>query len=62
MLRGCLAQIITWGAIGAVVLWFFRAPESVAGLITGAVGLVTGGADALGRFATALTPTISNLF
>ncbi|MBR8745323.1 hypothetical protein [Nocardiopsis sp. MG754419] len=62
MLRGCLAQIITWGLIGALVLWFFTNPESVAGLISAAVGLVTGGADALGRFATALTPTISNLF
>ncbi|MBB5495810.1 hypothetical protein [Nocardiopsis metallicus] len=62
MLRGCLAQIITWGLIGAVVLWFFRAPESVAGLITGAVGLVVSGADALGAFASALTPTLTNLF
>lgn len=62
MLRGCLAQIITWGLIGAVVLWFFRNPESVAGLISAAVGLVMSGGDALGRFASALTPTISNLF
>lgn len=62
MLRGCLSQIITWGAIGAVVLWFFRNPESVAGLITSAVGLVISGGDALGRFANALTPTLSGLF
>ena len=62
MLRGCLAQIITWGLIGAVALWFFRNPESVAGLISAAVGLVMSGGDALGRFASALTPTLSNLF
>lgn len=62
MLRGCLAQIITWGLIGAVVLWFFRNPESVAGLISAAVGLVMSGGDALGRFASALTPTINGLF
>lgn len=62
MFRGCLAQIITWGLIGAVVLWFFRNPESVAGLISAAVGLVMSGGDALGRFASALTPTLSNLF
>ncbi|MFE1396266.1 hypothetical protein ACFW3Z_25655 [Nocardiopsis alba] len=62
MLRGCLAQIITWGLIGAVVLWFFRNPESVAGLISAAVGLVMSGGDAIGRFASALTPTLSNLF
>lgn len=62
MFRGCLAQIITWGAIGAVLLWFFRNPESVAGLISAAVGLVISGGDALGRFASALTPTINGLF
>lgn len=62
MLRGCLAQIITWGLIGAFILWFFRNPESIAGLIGSAVGLVTGGADALGRFATAMTPVLNGLF
>ena len=62
MLRGCLSQIITWGLILALVLWFFRNPESVAGLINSAFGLVGSGADALGRFATALAPTISGLF
>ncbi|MFD3685414.1 hypothetical protein ACFWTE_11415 [Nocardiopsis sp. NPDC058631] len=62
MIRGCLSQLIPVFVIGALVMWFFRAPESVAGLITGAVGLVTGGADAIGRFATALTPTLNSLF
>lgn len=62
MMRGCLSQIITYGLIGAVVLWFLRNPESVAGLINSAASLVTSGGDALGRFATALTPTIDGLF
>ena len=61
MIRGCLAQIISIAIIAALVLWFFRAPESVAGLIIGFFGLVTGGADALGRFASSLAPLFDSL-
>lgn len=46
----------------ALILWFLRSPESVAGLITAGINLVGSGADSLGRFVSALTPTISNLF
>ncbi|MFJ6022937.1 hypothetical protein ACIQFP_26635 [Nocardiopsis alba] len=61
MIRGCLMQIVTWGIILAVVLWFFRNPESVAGLIVGFADLASGAGDALGRFATALQPLMSGL-
>lgn len=61
MLRGCLAQLLTVFVVGAIILWFFRAPESVAGLIVGFGDLVVGAGDALGRFATALQPLMSGL-
>nr|WP_012954651.1 hypothetical protein [Nocardiopsis sp. 90127]ABD48727.1 pSQ10.4c [Nocardiopsis sp. 90127] len=62
MIRGCLSQLITWGLILAVALWVLRHPESVAALISGAVGLVVSGADAIGGLVNALTPTLNNLF
>lgn len=62
MIRGFFARLIPLAFVLILVLWFFRAPESVAGLINSAFGLVGSGADALGRFATALTPTINGLF
>jgi hypothetical protein len=61
MIRNFFARLIPFCVLAVLVLWFFRAPESVAGLLTSAVGLVTTGADALGRFSTALTPAISGL-
>lgn len=61
MIRGCLGQLFIVFIVGSLVLWFFRAPESVAGLITGFFGLIVGGADALGRFATSLSPLFTNL-
>lgn len=61
MIRGCLSQIITIAIVGALVLWFFRSPESVAGLITGFFGLIIDAADALGRFASSLSPLFHNL-
>lgn len=61
MIRGCLGQLFFFVVVGSLVLWFFRAPESVAGLITGFFGLIVGGADALGRFATSLSPLFTNL-
>ena len=62
MIQGCLSRIIPIAIVLALVLWFLRAPESVAGLITAGVNLVGSGADSLGRFVTALTPTVNNLF
>lgn len=62
MFQGCLARIIPIAVILALVLWFLQAPESVAGLITAAVGLVESGADSFGRFMAALIPTFENLF
>lgn len=62
MLQGCLARIIPIALILGVILWFLRSPESVAGLITAGITLVGNGADSFGRFVSALTPTISNLF
>ncbi|KOX11842.1 hypothetical protein [Nocardiopsis sp. NRRL B-16309] len=61
MIRGFFARLIPICVVLIVVLWFFRAPESVAGLIVGAVGLIGEGADAMGRFATSLTPAIDTL-
>jgi len=43
------------------VLWFFRAPESVANLIGGFIGLLAGGADSIGRFVNAMTPVLNGL-
>ncbi|MFE6305195.1 hypothetical protein [Nocardiopsis sp. NPDC057823] len=59
MFRGCLGQILTVFIVGLLILWFFRAPESVAGLITGFVGMIAGAADAIGRFASSLAPLFS---
>lgn len=61
MLQGCLARIIPLAIIGALILWFLRSPESVAALIGAGVDLVVDGADSIGRFITALTPTINGL-
>lgn len=61
MIRNFFARLIPLCVLLVLVLWFFRAPESVAGLITGAVGVIGEGADALGRFATALTPMLDGL-
>ncbi|MCY9787944.1 hypothetical protein KIK06_29110 [Nocardiopsis sp. EMB25] len=61
MIRNFFARLIPLCVLLIFVLWFFRAPESVAGLINGAFGLIGEGADALGRFATAITPTLNNL-
>lgn len=62
MFQGCLSRIIPLAIVLALILWFLRSPESVAGLITAGIDLVGSGADSLGRFVSALTPTISNLF
>ncbi|WP_306365983.1 hypothetical protein [Nocardiopsis sp. CC223A] len=61
MFRGCLGQLFVIFVIGALVLWFFRAPESVAALIIGFVDLIISGADSLGRFASSLAPLFNNL-
>lgn len=62
MFQGCLARIIPWAIILAVVLWFLQSPESVAGLIDAGVELIKSGANSFSRFVSALTPTITNLF
>ncbi|WP_017540804.1 hypothetical protein [Nocardiopsis halophila] len=61
MIRGFFARIIPIVFVAVLLLWLFRAPESVAGLLVAAVGLVTEGADALGRFTTAVTPALEGL-
>ncbi|WP_028647279.1 hypothetical protein [Nocardiopsis sp. CNT312] len=61
MFRGCLGQLFVVFIVGSLILWFFRAPESVAALISGFVGLIISGADAVARFISALTPMLSNL-
>ena len=61
MLRGCVARLIPILVIGALLLWFLRSPESVAGLIGSAIGLVTDMADSMGRFVTSMTPVIDGL-
>lgn len=61
MIRGFFARLIPIVVVAVLVLWLFRAPESVAGLLVAGVGLVGDGADALGRFATALTPAFDGL-
>lgn len=62
MIRGCLAQLISIAIVGALLLWFFRHPESIANLIGSGLGLVASGGDALGRFANALVPAVDGLF
>ncbi|WP_017596416.1 hypothetical protein [Nocardiopsis potens] len=61
MIRGFFARLIPLCIAAVLILWFLRAPESVAGLIIGAVGLITDGADSLGRFTTAITPALDGL-
>ncbi|WP_047872206.1 hypothetical protein [Nocardiopsis sp. RV163] len=61
MIRGCLAQAFGIFIIGSLILWVFRAPESVAGLFISAVGLLTEGGDAIGRLVSAFTPAIDGL-
>lgn len=61
MIRGCLTQIITWGLIGALVLWVLRHPESVAALVGAGIGLVVDGGDAIGALMSALTGEIDGL-
>ena len=62
MFQGCLARLIPVAIILALLLWFLRSPESVAGLITAGVDLIGSGADSFGRFMNALVPTFENLF
>ncbi|MDA2810361.1 hypothetical protein O4J56_06890 [Nocardiopsis sp. RSe5-2] len=61
MIRGFFARLIPIVIAAVLLLWLFRAPESVAGVLVAAVGVVTEGADALGRFASALTPALEGL-
>lgn len=46
----------------AIILWFLQSPESVAGLITAGLNLIGSGADSIGRFMSALVPSIEGLF
>lgn len=61
-MQGCLARIIPVAIVLALILWFLRYPESVAGLITAGVDLIGSGADSFGRFMAALVPSIEGLF
>lgn len=62
MFQGCLAKIIPAAVVLALVLWFLQSPESVANLITAAIGLVESGADSFGRFMNTIVPSLENLF
>ena len=61
MIRGCLMQLITWGLIGAVVLWVLGNPESVAGLFGVGIDLVSSAGNSLGTLVTELTAELNGL-
>ena len=61
MIRGCLTTAITWGLIGAVVLWVLGNPESVAALVGTFLDLVAAAADSLGRLVTSLVAEFDGL-
>jgi len=61
MIRGCLMQLITWGLVGAVVLWVLGNPESVAALVGTFLDLVVAAADSLGRLVTSLVDEFDGL-
>ncbi|WP_174548162.1 hypothetical protein [Nocardiopsis dassonvillei] len=61
MIRGCLAQIITWGLIGTVVLWVLGNPESVAALVGTGIGLVVTAGESIGTVVTLTVGEINGL-
>jgi len=61
MIRGFFGRLVPFCIAAILLLWLVRAPESVAGLLVSAVGVLTEGADALGRFTTAVTPALDGL-
>jgi len=61
MIMNLIARLIPLCVVVVLILWFFRAPESVAALIGGFIGMLADGADSVGRFVTAMTPVLNGL-